>query len=429
MGKTLKLLALLLCMLALAGCGAKTAQVAVPEQEAAPVSKKGEVAVYMDSTLSMLGYANFPTDSEYAVALKSIEQALNVAWKESQVQFFRFGNTTQPLSREEFLQAATPGFYQDTDNKLQSVVAGLKQDKVNIVVTDLFQTDQDMQSIITALNAKFLGDGNMVALLGMSSRFNGTVYDIGNAGLQFSYQSGADPKSYKPFYFLILGPEQDVLHLVQAFEKILPNTVPRKLLVYGDKLGTAGRLTAAKADLPAGQRTYAATSSLLGEQSGYLQYILKDNPGVLLLDFNVTLPYAMKVEQPEFVLDKLEAWQNGKFVNTAAKDFKKTEVLNTTSKDKSLECRVALQLDPAKLPQRGIYRVHVALRPSLANYRQIQQVFKSWNMDVSGMDSWNAGNFPGNTTFNLEKFTNNLAEVAYVSLEPSFDGSWIYFKY
>ena len=167
MGKTLKLLALLLCMLALAGCGAKTAQVAVPEQEAAPVSKKGEVAVYMDSTLSMLGYANFPTDSEYAVALKSIEQALNVAWKESQVQFFRFGNTTQPLSREEFLQAATPGFYQDTDNKLQSVVAGLKQDKVNIVVTDLFQTDQDMQSIITALNAKFLGDGNMVALLGM----------------------------------------------------------------------------------------------------------------------------------------------------------------------------------------------------------------------------------------------------------------------
>ena len=50
-------------------------------------------------------------------------------------------------------------------------------------------------------------------------------------------------------------------------------------------------------------------------------------------------------------------------------------------------------------------------------------------MDVSGMDSWNAGNFPGNTTFNLEKFTNNLAEVAYVSLEPSFDGSWIYFKY
>lgn len=53
----------------------------------------------MDSTLSMLGYANFPTDSEYAVALKSIEQALNVAWKESQVQFFRFGNTTQPLSR------------------------------------------------------------------------------------------------------------------------------------------------------------------------------------------------------------------------------------------------------------------------------------------------------------------------------------------
>ena len=429
MGMVFKLLVGLLCMLSLAGCGAKTAQLPLPEQQSAPVSPKGEVAVYMDSTLSMLGYANFPTDSEYAVALKSIEQALNVAWKESSVKFYKFGNATQSLTREEFLQAATPGFYKDTDNKLQSVVTGLKPDKVNIVVTDLFQTDQDMQSIITAMNARFLGDGNMVAILGMSSRFNGTVYDIGNAGMQFTYQSGADPKSYKPFYFLVLGPEQDVLHLVQAFEKILPNTVPRKLLVYGDSLGTEGRLTAAKAELPAGQRTYAATSSLLGEKAGYLQYILKDNPGVLLLDFNVTLPYPMKVEKPEFVLDKLEMWQNGKFVNTAAKGFKKTEVLSTDSKEKTLMCRVALQLDPAKLPQRGMYRAHVALRPSLANYRQIQQVFQSWNMNVDGMESWSDGNFPGNTTFNLDKFTNNLAEVAYVSLEPSFTGSWLYFKY
>src|SRR5574344_2808870 len=106
MGMVFKLLVGLLCMLSLAGCGAKTAQLPLPEQQSAPVSPKGEVAVYMDSTLSMLGYANFPTDSEYAVALKSIEQALNVAWKESSVQFFRVGNTTQPLAREEFLQAA-----------------------------------------------------------------------------------------------------------------------------------------------------------------------------------------------------------------------------------------------------------------------------------------------------------------------------------
>ena len=110
MGKTLKLLALLLCMLALAGCGAKTAQVAVPEQEAAPVSKKGEVAVYMDSTLSMLGYANFPTDSEYAVALKSIEQALNVAWKESQVQFSVSATRPSPCPGKSFCRRRRRAF-------------------------------------------------------------------------------------------------------------------------------------------------------------------------------------------------------------------------------------------------------------------------------------------------------------------------------
>ena len=75
------------------------------------------------------------------------------------------------LYREEFLQAVALSFYQDTDNRLQSLVAGLKQDNVNIVGTDLLQMDEVMQSVITALNVKFLGDGNMAALLGMSSRF------------------------------------------------------------------------------------------------------------------------------------------------------------------------------------------------------------------------------------------------------------------
>ena len=41
-------------------------------------------------------------------------------------------------------------------------------------------------------------------------------------------------------------------------------------------------------------------------------------------------------------------------------------------------------------------------------------------MDVRGMERWDAGKFPGITTFNLEKLTNNLAKVAYVSLEPAF---------
>lgn len=429
MRKMLRWLVLLAVTLVAAGCGLGKGQVPAPQVQAVALTPQAQVSVYLDGTLSMQGYANFPTDSGYAVALKSIEQALNVTWKDIAVNYYRFGDETKPLSRAEFLQASTPGFYHDNETKLQDVIATLQPQQLNVLVTDLFQTDQDVQAVITAVNDRFLREHEMVALLGMTSRFNGRVYDIGNEGAQFPYQTTEDPASYRPFYFLVLGPQADVLAFVQAYRKILPEQVPGRLLVYGEQLGTEGKLAAAHADLPAGTRTFAATNSLVAGKGSYLQYLLKDHPGIFLLDYELKLPYAMQVAKPEFVLEQLEFYQGGKFVEIKAAGFTKTSLVQAESKALALNCRVRLDVDPSKLPEHGVYRARVALRPSLANYRQVQQVFKDWNMDAEKLSTWNADNFPGQTTFNVNKFTNNLAEVAYASLHPAFAVDWLYFKY
>jgi biopolymer transport protein ExbD len=426
MGKTARLLVFILITLALAGCGAK---VDLPAARVAPASSKAQVAVYLDSTVSMRGFVNYPTDTEYALALKAVEQALNIAWQDSELQFYRFGDKLRPLTRDEFLQAATPVFYKDDVTKLQDLIAGLNPDQVSILVTDLFQTDQDLQAVITTINNRFFKKDKVAALLGMTSRFNGDVYDIGAAGRRFRYQASDNPESFRPFFFLILGPQEEVLRFTSSYQKILPEGMNSRLLVYSDTWAAQGRLVPSRGLLPPGQRTYAATSSLLPEGAPYPQFLLKDHPGLLLLDYELTLPYAMQVTKPELSAGQLQIWKDGKFAASSAPALTKMEVLHTVSQEQSLSCQVALHLDPSKLPEHGIYRLQTALNPELGNYRNIQKVFTGWNMDVSGISGWNDANFPGNTTFNLNKFTDGLAEVAYATFKPSFSESWIYFKY
>ena len=426
MGKIARLLALIVITLLFAGCGAK---VDLPAVQKAPASSRARVSVYLDSTVSMRGYVNYPTDTEYALALKSIEQALNIAWQDSDLQFYRFGNKLRPLTRDEFLQAATPAFYKDDVTKLQDLIEGLDPDQVSLLVTDLFQTDQDLQAVITTINNRFFKKNKVAALVGMTSRFDGYVFDVGATNRRFRYQSSSDPDSFRPFFFIVLGPQEEVLRFTSAYQKILPEEIPSRLLVYSDTWAAQGRLLPSRGLLPAGQRTYAATSSLLPEGAPYPQFLLKDHPGLLLLDYEITLPYAMKVARPEVSAGQLQLWKDGKFASSSAPVLQKAEVLHTVSQDRSLTCQTAFYLDPAQLPEHGIYRIQAALSPELGNYREIQKVFKDRNMDVSGLAGWNDTNFPGHTTFNLNKFTDGLAEVAYATFKPSFSESWIYFKY
>ncbi len=412
----------------LSGCAASATKVALPPSSQQKASSKAEAVVYLDGTMSMSGYVNFPTDTEYATSLKLIEQALTVGWKEYELQYFRYGDTVAPIKREQFLLAAEVPFYTDHEGKLQDVIASMDPEKINIVVTDLFQTDHDQQAIISALKSKFFSQGKSLAILGLNSRFDGDVYDIDAAGTKYFYKTEG-PESFKPFYFLVMGPEQEVLHYTDNYCRILPESAVRKVLLFDKHLGGKLALSAPTGKNSSGQRTYAVTKSLLGGQTEYPQYLLKDHPGEILLDAKMTLPLALKLKELQVTLGGLEFWQNGKFVPVTSADFLKAKVLSFTLADQKLNGRISLQLDPGKLPQKGIYRMDLLLNRNMENYRQANTAMQDWNMDDAAANTWTSSNFPGNKTYHLNKFTDALSEVAYVSLQPSLGESWVYFKY
>jgi hypothetical protein len=200
------------------------------------------VDVCIDATPSMEGFVADP-DSSYRRFLEDLEGSLVSAVRNvSDVRFFKFGETIRQITREESRTARTPGFYHEPGIfRETNVELILKKDvaysqgdpssqrdrtavvkasagvapRVTVAVTDLFQRDQDVNVVVRQIKDGCLAYPDCsVGILAVPSAFDGIVYDARVPTYQ--YRSTMDAATFRPFYLLMFGPQQQLLEFADV---------------------------------------------------------------------------------------------------------------------------------------------------------------------------------------------------------------------
>lgn len=212
-------------VLLILGCGSKAPEIAWVYTDAdvtgedRHIDEAGtiDIDIYLDATLSMVGYVN-EKSSTYKRFLDDLEIAAAGGWRTANVQFFKFGTKIKAIDRDGFKAAKTSSFYQERGiferTNIDSVINRTNNQRVSIVLTDLFQDDGDINSIVLQIKDQCFAKGIQTAILAVPSEFNGTVYDAKVA--PYRYKTDVSEKNtYRPFYALMFG---EVRNLQRMFE-------------------------------------------------------------------------------------------------------------------------------------------------------------------------------------------------------------------
>lgn len=185
-----------------------------------------KISVLVDGTLSMQGYVNGLTNSQYIKTLKLIDSVSSTNWikSKSDVKYYRFGTKKNLISRETYLRAQLPQFYGNGTNlevsRIDTAMPSASQDHLSIVLTDLYQKDADVTRVRNELNQSYLRKGYAVGILAIKSEFNGMIYDVGVKSQKLSYTT-KDKSSDKqhPFYIMLLGSYPNVSYFFNQLKQ------------------------------------------------------------------------------------------------------------------------------------------------------------------------------------------------------------------
>ena len=307
--------------------------------------------------------------------------------------------------------------------------------KLNILVTDLFQTNQDLDSLIRSIKNKGMGEGKAIAVIGMKSQFNGKIFDVGKNMSSLDYQTTGDEDSYRPFYVLVMGNENDTRVFVKSYQNSLPKNANAATMFLSSNLGIDTKLEEDKVSnkKEKGKENAAKMAVLpnLTSSNEVMQYRLKtedalSTAGVRMYakDTLGTIPdkYQLKV-------DRVEEWTDS-YTIVKADDFISGTVGDVGLKDRAVNIAFTLDAAPASIKkEKGVYRVEFSLIPDKDSYLKAAGVFDAWNFDDSQI---NEGEDTlakvGNKTLNISKFSNMLASLNYELNAPGFHHLYAYFN-
>lgn len=197
---------------------------------ASPRTDSARVNLYVDATVSMNGYVADP-NGRYPQFLQGLESAAQTTYRRADVHFYRFGAQAREVSRPEFLAARAPAYYTERVTDIDQVIDCGTPNEVRVVVTDLFQTEGDVNAIVGRVKDRCFQRGRSVAVLGLTSQFNGRVYDAKVP--TYAYASSADPSSYRPFYALLLGENAALQPLLASLSARAPGGGSPPYVVVG----------------------------------------------------------------------------------------------------------------------------------------------------------------------------------------------------
>ncbi len=176
--------------------------------------------VYIDATTSMQGFTVNP-NSSYNKFLGEIETAANTSWEKTSIKYFKFGTRIKSIDRNEFLKAKMASFYSEKgiyeETKIDSVIYKTDLSRLSIVVTDLFQTESDINSIVIQIKNRCFAKNIQIAVMGIQSFYDGKVFDAKVPAYRFASKEN-DVKTYRPFYAIMFGEPENMLRLFSSLK-------------------------------------------------------------------------------------------------------------------------------------------------------------------------------------------------------------------
>ena len=455
------LLSIYLCLfIFLTGCDTGARDIPDPPEPPPPlpsISDRLVARIYFDATLSMQGFVA-PGSTHYIRICPSLESVIVSGWKDETVRFFRFGERVEPIDRNTYFQVGDESFYQtdigvktyiekiiknenplvkpqmEGSNTLEGTTEidennmpeeGLEADSTEnrlvVIVTDLFQDDGDIIRLVAQLKEKYIKNGREVGLFGLRSQFDGTVYDIGSGeGSSLRYRSRpGDSETFRPFYLLVLGKHADISHyfdrlIANGFteaETIIfsPYLVSPLLSFEGakiEKLENLIRDTIAEESDSRLKEYRIRQRDEPSKISAKMKYELL--PHTMLFDSNIFEPTII-VEHNRYNSDRR------KEISWAAQNC--LEVTSTFAKNgNGDELIVDFELDSRVLPRKTVYLYKVALRPKIDTY-QGPKWCSRWDMGTGRN---------GAKTLNLVNFVHGLTDITVSEHQPKIAQFYFY---
>ena len=411
-----------------AGCGKTKLDYPKMASEAGQgkVSENVNVDIYLDATLSMKGFVQPETATNFSQTIQVLEHAAVGVWPKTMTTFNKFGTRIYSMQGREHLQAVRPSFYESEINRetnISAVVAQASKDNLTVIVSDLFEKDADIVAISSELVKSYTTRDLSVGIMAIRSEFCGTVYDVGIQAKSFQYcPLSNDMEKQRPFYLLILGRYADVVKYAESLRESHKKLADSPFLVIQKQLiKEAGSLNKSISIDKLVEVSNILTTANTKEQSGMLdrikQFEIKTQGEKATAVFPVTferLPYTMPFDELklETLLAKTHQYEERRsdWKNMWKKNITESAVAKETSSAISLQTQadpgsitglhnLKMVVNGARLPLHSICRYDVVLRPSDASFLMPDWI-SAWDMDPGVID--------GSKTLNLKLFISGV---------------------
>ncbi|WP_153801282.1 hypothetical protein [Foetidibacter luteolus] len=244
--KPLKIIAALLCLLSFVSCETKQPDInwnfskSEITGTASSNTEKISVDVYLDVTTSMKGFVS-ASPTAFSKLLDDIEATCQNIWKNTDIQFFKFGRSVKNITRSEFVMGKTSvDIYSDptlsTQTNFDEAVKNTNPKRVSILITDLFYNNNDVNLVVNAVKTQCFQKSVEAGIIGLESNFNGIVADV---------QPPVTVKGTRPVYMIVFGDKQNIKLFIQTFRN-KPYIKPSQILLVTNKPTESYEVTVTK---------------------------------------------------------------------------------------------------------------------------------------------------------------------------------------
>jgi hypothetical protein len=408
-----------------------------------PVSEGLKVDLFFDATLSMKGFVTAQSTTAYQLLVPMLERSVIEGWKGGEVTFYKFGDDIAPLPSRTYLDAVKETFYGDSrlnrKTLIERVIDKASTDHLTVIITDLFQTNADINQLSEKVKEKFIAQNVSVGVYAIRSQFAGAIYDVGPNGYSFTY--AAKPNEGRPFYLLTFGKHSDVAHYFSVLDSSgLKDVVDKHKLVFSRYLTTRPLAFASARLKTADKISEISPSNLLtGFSDDSRVKTFKITKGKTIAKFSADLPYDSQLgdvmEYGSALALEITAWKGedkgGKELveseNSQALKAFHVDIKLTPDEFPFTNVKLQTSVDVTALPGAGVYCYRILLRP---NHYMLPEWVPNWNMRDEDIARWHrdSKDFNGTRTYNLENFLGTLQGAVLRTTPPKVGELYCYIQ-
>jgi len=349
---------------------------AVKPNEVKSFSENDTIKFYLfvDGTPSMKGFV-IKQFSNYYKFLDNTENVIQTISKNVSIDYYKFGKGIYKINRSEFRSSLlNPSFYNDPityiDIVLDSIIKWGFENKVYLIITDLFQQEGDINKLIEKIRK--ISDMNVYfGLLLIPSEFKGKVYDVSPKALAFDYEGE------RPFYLIVLSSD------LKYTDKVM-NEISKSLKVNSNGIIFGNYFLDNKYSLKV--------------EKNYKGFVRFSDSLIKLTKNEIYMPLKIEFNELHYMPEP---------------NYAKVEVFDCDRKKEVFknEFDIKNNVLPIKFNLSLIDRAYVI------NVYLYSDEIPEWilerDMDISNIQDWikNPKTFEGSKTYNLKKFINALIKV------------------